>query len=60
VRVESIEAISEENAMNKKPELTHEGGSVSYLNNIPGTPAPAPFLSQVVCTLGVGLLSSQA
>ena len=34
--------------MNKKPELTHEGGSVSYLNNIPGTPAPAPFFSQVV------------
>jgi 2-iminobutanoate/2-iminopropanoate deaminase len=50
VRVESIEAISEENAMNKKLffELTHEGGSVSYLNNIPGTPAPAPFFSQVV------------
>ena len=46
--VESTEVISEEIAMNKKPELTHEGGSVSYLNNIPGTPAPAPFFSQVV------------
>lgn len=34
--------------MNKKPELTHEGGSVSFLNKIPGTPAPAPFFSQVV------------
>ncbi len=34
--------------MNKKPELTHAGGSVSYLNNIPGTPTPAPFFSQVV------------
>ncbi len=34
--------------MNKKSELTNEGGSVEYLNNIPGTPAPAPFFSQVV------------
>lgn len=34
--------------MTKKPELTNEGGSVEYLNNIPGTPSPAPFFSQVV------------
>jgi hypothetical protein len=34
--------------MNKKPELSNEGGSVEYLNDIPGTPAPAPFFSQVV------------
>jgi 2-iminobutanoate/2-iminopropanoate deaminase len=37
-----------ENSMNKKPELSAEGGSVEYLNDIPGTPAPAPFFSQVV------------
>ncbi len=37
----------QEGCMTKKPELTNVGGSVEYLNNIPGTPAPAPFFSQV-------------
>lgn len=34
--------------MSKEADRTNEGGSVEYLNNIPGAPAPAPFFSQVV------------
>jgi len=34
--------------MSKHADLANEGGSVEYLNNIPGAPAPAPFFSQVV------------
>jgi 2-iminobutanoate/2-iminopropanoate deaminase len=34
--------------MSEGPKRTNEGGSVYYLNGIPGAPAPLPFFSQVV------------
>jgi 2-iminobutanoate/2-iminopropanoate deaminase len=34
--------------MNAKPERTNDGSALEYLNDIPGTPAPAPFFSQLV------------
>ncbi len=34
--------------MSKGPDLINKGASVEYLNDIPGTPTPAPFFSQVV------------
>jgi 2-iminobutanoate/2-iminopropanoate deaminase len=35
-------------SMNAKPERTNDGSTLEYLNNIPGTPTPAPFFSQLV------------
>lgn len=42
-----------------KGEISNAGGSVEYLNGIPGAPTPAPFFSQLVWAGDIAFLAGQ-
>lgn len=44
---------------NVKGKITNAGGSVEYVNDIPGAPAPAPHFSQVVWAGDTAYLAGQ-